>query len=227
MKRRYARFCAILSLSLLLGLPLRETGYSVSVFGVLSVALLFTAASASGATRRVRRLHFAGVAPIMIVSIMITFFGAHDGLAFFGEMIMVAFLSFTAIEIFTRLVKQEQVTADTVLGGICVYLLIGFAFSNLYTAIELAIPGSFLEFGSRLVPPVNSHYLLNRRPELSYYSFVTLTTVGYGDIVPALPLARVLSVFEALIGQIYLATFLAFLVGNFISDRDRTQSSGE
>jgi hypothetical protein len=54
-------------------------------------------------------------------------------------------------------------------------------------------------------------------------SFVTLTTVGFGDITPVDPLARVLTVLEALFGQIYLVTFLAFLVGNYISQRDASR----
>jgi len=81
--------------------------------------------------------------------------------------------------------------------------------------IELMRTGSYLEGGHSLRIPPNVNHLLGRRPELTYFSFSTLTTVGYGDIVPVAPMARVLAILEALIGQIFLATFLAFLVGNF------------
>jgi ion channel len=118
---------------------------------------------------------------------------------------------------------HEVVTADTVLGGICVYLLIGFVFFYLFDMVELIHPGAFLERDQRLRPPVNAEHLLIRRPELNYFSFVTLTTVGFGDITPVDPLARVLTVLEALFGQIYLVTFLAFLVGNYISQRDASR----
>ena len=112
-------------------------------------------------------------------------------------------------------------TADTVLGGIGVYLLMGYVFFYVFNTLELIRPGSFLEGGRRLKPPVNVNHLLIRRPELIYYSFVTLTTVGFGDIVPVHPVARVLTVLEALVGQIYLVTYLALIVGNFSSQRSR------
>ena len=76
--------------------------------------------------------------------------------------------------------------------------------------------------------PPNAHHLLGRRPELTYFSFITLTTVGYGDILPVAPIARVIAVLEALFGQIFLATFLAFLVGNYLAQRqdDRQRLTG-
>jgi len=89
--------------------------------------------------------------------------------------------------------------------------------------IELMRTGSYLEGGHSLRIPPNVNHLLGRRPELTYFSFLTLTTVGYGDIVPVAPLARVLAMLEALIGQIFLATFLAFLVGNFLIQKQKDE----
>jgi hypothetical protein len=218
-KYRYARLCLILIVSLLLGLPMRESGYSGSILGALTIAAIYTAASAAGSTMPLRRLYIAAVVPSVVISLKIAILGSGDGLALIGTLLFAACFAFAAVEILIRLARQELVTTDTVLGGIAVYLLIGFAFFYLFGAVELMIPGSFLEEGVPLTPSVHARHLLTRHPDLIYFSFVALTTVGFGDIVPALPVARVLTVCEALIGQLYLTTFLAFLIGNYISAR--------
>jgi hypothetical protein len=223
MKYQYARLCLILVLSLLLGLPLRESGYGVGVIGVLSIAGIYTAACAAGSTRSRRRVYLVAILPTVLITLQIALFGAAAGLALAGTALVLGFLAFAAVAILLRLAQQDRVTADTVLGGICVYLLIGFVFFYLFDMVELIHPGAFLERDQRLRPPVNAEHLLIRRPELNYFSFVTLTTVGFGDITPVDPLARVLTVLEALFGQIYLVTFLAFLVGNYISQRDASK----
>ena len=99
---------------------------------------------------------------------------------------------------------------DTVLGGICVYLLIGETFAYLCSMIELTHAGSYLEGGNPLRIPPNVNHLLGRRPELTYFSFLTLTTVGFGDIVPVAPVARVLAVLEACWARSFWPRFWPF-----------------
>ena len=98
------------------------------------------------------------------------------------------------------LFKVEEVSADTIKGGICVYLLIGFLFSALYRlAFELN--------SSMFVADQVSYW------KFVYFSFTTLTTIGYGDIVPAKPFTMMLTNLQGIVGQLFLAIFVARLVG--------------
>lgn len=88
--------------------------------------------------------------------------------------------------------------------------LLGLIWSVLYSAVELTFPGSFRlpaseDMGVTVASP--------SRSDLSYFSFITLATVGYGDVTPATPLARTLAWVEAIVGQFYLAVLVAGLVG--------------
>ena len=205
----------------MLEMPLREAGYGTTLFGLLVVAVSYAAASAAGSTKILRRIYIALVAPVIITDLGIVTMGAGDGLALAGALFQTALLSFAAIAILMHILNNENVSMDTILGGVAIYLLIGETFAYLHSTIELTHVGSYLEGGQALKIPPNVNHLLGRRPELTYFSFLTLTTVGYGDIVPVAPLARVLSMLEALLGQIFLATFLAFLVGNLLIQKQK------
>jgi Ion channel len=223
MKWHYGRLCVLLSLSITLEMPLREAGYGSLLFGLLIVSVTFAAASAAGDTKLLRRMYLALVAPVKIIDIRIMTMGAGDGLALVGAAFQTTLLSFAAIAILFHVLRIEHVSLDTILGGVCVYLLIGETFAYLCSMMELMRAGSYLEGGHALRIPPNVNHLLGRRPELTYFSFLTLTTVGFGDIVPVAPLARVLAMVEALLGQIFLATFLAFLVGNLLSQKQKDE----
>lgn len=97
---------------------------------------------------------------------------------------------------------RNQVTIEAVFGVLCLYLLLGMFFAFLYGAIG-RIDGTFFAQG---VQPTTARCL--------YFSFTTLTTVGYGDLTAASNLGHTLSVSEALLGQIYLVTIVSVIVGN-------------
>ncbi len=223
MKWHYGRLCALLALSIMVEMPLRAAGYGSLLFGLLIVSVSYAAASAAGDTKLLRRVYLALVAPVIVIELRIITMGAGDGLALAGAAFQTVLLSFTAIAIIVHVLRIEHVSLDTILGGVCVYLLIGETCAYLCSMIELTRAGSYLEGGHLLRIPPNVNHLLGRRPELTYFSFSTLTTVGYGDIVPVAPMARVLAMLEALIGQIFLATFLAFLVGNFLTQKQKDE----
>ena len=128
-----------------------------------------------------------------------------------------AFLGFVAVSILIHIVAEETVTSDLIYGSACVYFLIGFVWAIAYGLIELFIPGSFSISGQALSrADYLSHYgFLNET--LSYYSFVTLTTLGYGDIIPLSPPARAASTLEAIVGQLYIALLVARLVGLYVA----------
>ena len=104
---------------------------------------------------------------------------------------------------------QGSVSLDSIFGAICAYLLLGMAWGRLF-GIEVLQPGSFQATG-KMADALKSTEA--RGPVLDYYSFVTMTTVGYGDITPVSPPARTLAWLEAMMGQFYIAVLVAALVG--------------
>jgi hypothetical protein len=100
----------------------------------------------------------------------------------------------------SRILRQKRVTYETILGALCTYVLLGLLFAFAYLAVsDLSGP-----FFSQPGPHTQSEYL--------YFSFVTLTTLGFGDLSPAVGLPQALTVLEALSGQIFLVTMVARMV---------------
>ena len=122
-------------------------------------------------------------------------------------------MAFIIKNIFT----SSIVTIDTIASSLCAYLLLGFAFAHIYTLIDIIYPGSFL---SSLTNEAVS-FTSNKSGFLDkiYFSFITLLTVGYGDIVPASEAAKLTSIIEGFFGQIYLVVLIARLVGMHVSQR--------
>lgn len=126
----------------------------------------------------------------------------------------VPFFVMMAVTILIYIMKTEEVTADTIFGAICVYLFIGVIWAFLFKAIEIVQPGSF-QFGEAIARDLADTRSINSG--FIYYSFVTLTTLGYGDMIPITPPARSFASLEAIAGQLYLAVLIARLVGLHIA----------
>jgi voltage-gated potassium channel len=124
-------------------------------------------------------------------------------------LIAVCFLAFALYRIL-RTILVKQASGDAIFGAVCGYLLLGIIWTLLYSAVETAFPGSFR------LPATNHVDGMAAQPDrgaLSYYSFITLATVGYGDVTPITPLTQTLAWMEAITGQFYLAILVAGLVG--------------
>lgn len=119
-----------------------------------------------------------------------------------------------AVTVMRHLVTHE-VTADNVAGAMCAYLFIGLGIGMAFTIIESLKAHSFVASTGDLLAELADP--ASRPLALTYFSFVTLTTAGYGDIVPATPLTRILAALEAVLGQFYLAVLVAGLVGIRVS----------
>jgi len=133
------------------------------------------------------------------------------------QYLSMALLALTAILILRFVLHQDRITPNMISASLCVYLVLGMLWASAYTVIEIADPGSFhyayadddandrMRFGEEDTDvPV-------------YYSLVTLTTLGYGDIAPKTPMARMAASLEAVVGQLYLAVMVARLVGLHIA----------
>ena len=130
-------------------------------------------------------------------------------------------LTYISILISVFLLKQNRVSADMILGAINVYLLFAIAFMFLHAFVEIARPGSYLYQGESLSSVVKGHPEVDALAFLLYFSVVTMTTLGYGDITPAAPAARMLCSLEAVIGQLFVAVFIARLVSLHIGGKSR------
>jgi hypothetical protein len=130
-------------------------------------------------------------------------------------------LTYAAVLISVFLVRQERVSADMVLGAINVYLLFAIAFMFLHALVEIVNPGAYLYQGESLSVALKGHPEVDALAFLLYFSVVTLTTLGYGDISPAIPAARMLCSLEAVIGQLFVAVFIARMVALQIVGRSR------
>ncbi|MCP4601389.1 MAG: hypothetical protein GY847_12840 [Proteobacteria bacterium] len=121
------------------------------------------------------------------------------------------FYLFTAIIILLFVLKPTQVREDVLYGSVCVYLLIGGIFSVIFSFIEILKPGSFF-----IDPAYNLDGVVDAF-DFTYFSFATLTTLGYGDVIPVTTVARSISVLEAIVGVMYLAIIISRLVGLYIA----------
>jgi len=132
-----------------------------------------------------------------------------------------ALLAYVAILFSVFLLKQDRVSADTILGGINVYLLFAICFTFLHALVEVTHPGSYQYQGKSLTSVFKGHPEIEALAFLLYFSVVTLTTLGYGDITPAVAGARMLCALEAVIGQLFVAIFIARLVSLHIGRKSR------
>jgi hypothetical protein len=130
------------------------------------------------------------------------------------HVVAVLFLGFTVATIYRDIHRQKVVSADSIHGALCGYMLVGLLFGHVYRCIEAVSPGSFHgneEFLAQLRDEERRNFLL------IYFSFTTLTTVGYGDLTPASEASRGVAIAEAVIGQFYLAVLIAELIGKRVA----------
>jgi voltage-gated potassium channel len=219
-QRRFSALLVIL-LVLLAGPPIL-VGFGLSAVwfdGLISV--LMVAAILSLCLERQQRL-FALVLGIPTVLFSLGGYLAPaaigEGAYLLGHACEALFLFCSAVLIVKSLFAPAGLSSDSILGAICGYLFLGLAWAVIYSLLEHVQPGSFT-LSEALAP-------LGERGSpladvLTYYSLVTLTTVGYGDVVPATPIARTCAWMEAVSGQFYLAVVVAGLISLLVSKRSQ------
>lgn len=135
-----------------------------------------------------------------------------------GAGLRVLFLGYLIVVIFSDILRRRNITFDAVLGASCVLVMLGLTFGSAYALLEWLVPGSFAipavpQSVESVFGPSSTEY------QLVYFSLVTMTTIGFGDIVPLAPPARSLAAIEGLLTQLYLAVIIARLVGLEIANR--------
>ena len=120
-------------------------------------------------------------------------------------------ITFSTVALVGHVGRAVKVEKSTILCAINSYLLMGLSASILFLMLDYAVPESLINIQAG--PGSLSYYL--------YYGFITLSTVGYGDITPTAPLARSLAIFVALGGQLYLVIVMAMIIGKFLNSQRR------
>lgn len=136
-------------------------------------------------------------------------FTANTAVSGIGALLLAGFLVFTGWEIVKYIVRARRVTSELIFGATSVYLMMGVVGALLFAVLDMWSPGSLRMPGGAASGVEDA----TRFSTVTYYSFVTLTTLGYGDITPVSRLARSLSTMEAVTGQLYLAVLVARVVG--------------
>jgi hypothetical protein len=181
---------------------------------VLQGATLLAALGAAGASRPVRRLA-AIVTAVALAGALATVRTGGTEISGLLALVDVLLVGIAPIAIARSVLRRRVIDISTVLAALCIYVLLGMLWAFVYTAI-----GSFAThpFFAQQSTATSADYL--------YFSFVTQTTVGYGDLTAAQNAGRAFAVLEALIGQIYLVTIVALLVSNLTPRRSSGAAGG-
>jgi len=187
-----------------------QRALSIAILGGTLLFALWT----SRARRRTFRIALIAVILLMIASLIVassTSEVTREGFAVIVGILVLAVLA----AIVRRIATHLTVSGSTVFAGLCIYLLIGLFFATVYGFIAALGEGRMFVQN----PSPNSIDTL-------YFSLITMTTVGYGDLTPAGDVPKMLAASEALVGQMYLVTAVALLVGNLGRTRRRLREDG-
>lgn len=169
--------------------------------GTISALIAGGAATLALAASRARRwaIRLSWLAWVA-VTVTIAIPGGQDEVVAVASTVLGILLIAAPVVILRRIARHTEVTATTLWGAISAYLSLGIALSFIYATINALDPGAF------------SNVIDGNLGEFNYFSFVTMTTLGYGDISPISDLARALAVFQTIIGQIFLIVVVARVV---------------
>jgi hypothetical protein len=168
---------------------------------LLAAAALVVAISEPEAGHHLERRHVIQIGACVAFAPLVLFVNSTELLALTYLLPAGLLVTATLPVTISRVVQHRRVTHETVLGALCAYVLLGLLFAFLYLAVEGLGDGSFF---AQPGPHQQSEYL--------YFSFVSLTTLGFGDLSPSVGLPQALTVLEALAGSIFLVTLVARLV---------------
>ena len=132
----------------------------------------------------------------------------------YEKLIVILFISVIIYQIILQIIKSNKVTTSLIFGVITIYILFGLIAGECNSLILFYNNEAFA-----------GNIDITDLADLRYYSYVTITTLGYGDIVPVSQIARASSVFFSLAGQIYLAVVIALIVGKYVSHSDKKENN--
>lgn len=143
-----------------------------------------------------------------------------------GLIFRILFFGYIIFVFLTSIFKTKEITSDLIYGSICIYFLMGIEWSFIYSLSELIRPGSFELSSAIQGAQITGYERLNDNSHFIYFSFTTLTTLGYGDITPKTLSTQFLTSLEAITGQIYLTVLVARLVALYLMQNSSPPDNG-
>lgn len=211
---RNIRFSVLLLLTVLLILVapfLREFVRIKLLMDIVTTLILIAAIWATGERKHQTVISYGLALPFLMLTW--TQYAVNNSLlTFASHLIGILFFGYVIYSILKFITENETVSREIIFAAIVSYLFLAVIWSYAYSALELIYPGSF-RIPEDAFQGGGSHFI--------YFSYVTLTTLGYGDITPLTPKAGSLAIIEALVGQIYLVVLVAWLVGMHVSRKSR------
>ena len=210
----------VLGLALFLVIPtlalLGASEWERIILAVFFTSLVLSGLAAAWKEPVVRRLVIAAAAlPLLLYWVDVITHGTHAFVALLDSGVRLSLTAILAAVLFGRVVAKGPVTKARLKGAIAVYLMVGVLFAEGFRVLSIAYPGALSVHGSNT-------FNVKLTAELMYFSFSTLTTAGYGDIVPIHPLARSMANLEAITGQLYIV----LLIGRLLSLHLAQENSG-
>jgi len=206
--RHRPRGYGLVLVTILAAILIASIGQSGPLTQAVSLILISTALVLALRTAEIPRRSLRRSVVLVAVALAIGLLSSIPAVTFVpASLVLVigaALIAATSYVLAERLVRNPEVTRHTIIGALCVYLLMGLFFSFVYSASALM---TGIPFFNSLTEASSSDYL--------YFSFITLATVGYGDLTARTNLGRMLSATEGLTGQLYLVTVVALLVSNY------------
>ena len=213
MRKNNFFYLLVALLIFIVGVPVaRDLGFlSLPVSKILGISCLL--AIGVWSLRGAGRLFAFGMFFVVVGIILSLLSTARDDelLSIASLFSLFAFLLLTTVSASKQVGMSDEISLNRIIGAICIYLMLGVIWSIGYSVLNIVEPGSFKGLTEPEDPAWNSDRI--------YYSFVTITTLGYGDITPLTQSAKTLSFAEAIVGQFYIAVLVAGLVSAYISAR--------
>jgi voltage-gated potassium channel len=209
---RHDRYSLLLLISLIVFLMLsafvREHHALGEGFLLLSMYVALVACTLELSQRKNWRLPGAILAGMSMTVMLVHFLNPTRMIMAANWFFLAAFLGFVSAALFSYLGLGGSVTSGRLYGLVSLYILLGVFYYSIFNLLETIHPRSFMETAAWASNGVTRHSLL-------YLSLITLTTLGYGDIVPVTPAARMFAAFEAMTGVLYIAITVARLVSAY------------
>ena len=160
-----------------------------------------------------KNLVIAAIVGVLVVVLMLAdFLNPTEFFNFSSGMLLAGFYIFTMVNVLVYVIRGRRVNRDKIYGALSVYLLIGFAWAPLYRIVYLTDSSAFS--GAQSIYEGVHHF------DFVYYSFETICTLGFGDILPVSGIARSLTLLEAMTGVVYMAVMISRLVTLYKKDEE-------
>jgi hypothetical protein len=180
--------------------------FSNLLFTIILSLVFFTSVSAIMTGKRLIIYGTAMVFIMILLEWIGYFFKDESNLVITASIIYLVFFSYIISRLLLIILRSEKVTIDVIVVSISIYLIMGIIFAILCNTLNNIYPSAYsnmIKEGSRIY-------------EFTYYSFITMATVGYGDVVPKIPQTQALAILMGITGQLYMTIIVAILVGKFL-----------